>query len=40
MFVLIRLDFRIESEEEFRKAIEKIPDYKIKAEKVLPSFHY
>ena len=26
--------FRIDSEEEFKKAIEKIPDYKIKAEKV------
>ena len=27
-------DFRIDSEDEFKKAIEKIPDYKIKAEKV------
>ena len=27
-------NFRIDTEEEFKKAIEKIPDYKIKAEKV------
>lgn len=26
--------FRIDNEEEFKKAVEKIPDYKIKAEKV------
>ena len=30
--------FRIDSEEEFKKAIEKIPDYKIKAEKVNVGF--
>ena len=30
--------FRIDSEEEFKKAIEKIPDYKIKAEKVNVAF--
>ena len=31
-------NFRIDSEEEFKKAIEKIPDYKIKAEKVKMCF--
>ena len=27
-------NFRIENEEDFKKAVEKIPDFKVKAEKV------
>ena len=32
--------FRIDNEEEFKKAVEKIPDYKIKAEKVQLRFGF
>ena len=28
------LNLRIENEEDFKKAVEKIPDFKVKAEKV------
>ena len=34
LIFLNSFNFRIDSEDEFKKAIEKIPDYKIKAEKV------